>query len=95
MSLPLSYTVELQEVNNPSAVRTFAGVTGDGILQDAHQNSIPYRFMILQDQSRIEFPMSRYIVRFSPERALVAEAARQRVEAQQRTTGSANDAKMN
>lgn len=95
MTLPLSYSVELQDVQNPSAIRTFVGVTGDGVMQDAHQNSIPFRYILLQDQSRFEFPMERYIVRFSPERALVAEAARQRHEAQPRPAAGADQAKMN
>lgn len=95
MSLPSSYSVELTDLHNPGNVRSFIGVVNDGIVQDEVKNYIPYRFFSLSDQTRIEFPMDRFLVKFSPERALIAEANRlQRLQAE-RATQDAGQPKMN
>jgi hypothetical protein len=72
--MSLSYSVEIIDINDPEIRKTFTHVTSDGILQDQQQRYIPYRYLVLNDQTRLEFPMERYLTRFSPERALVAEA---------------------
>jgi hypothetical protein len=86
MALPESYSIELTDISNAQSVRTYSGVISDGIVQDEQANYIPFRFLTLADQTRYEFPMDRYLVKFSPERALIAEANRQqRLQAQRRS----------
>ena len=95
MSLPQSYSVELTDLNNPASVRNFSGVSSDGIIQDEQQNYLPFRFLTLADQTRLEFPMDRYLVKFSPERALIAEANRQQRLQAQRSVQDAAQPKIN
>lgn len=95
MSLPQSYSVELTDLNQPGSNRSFIGVISDGIIADEQSNYLPFRFLTFSDQSRFEFPMDRFLVKFSPERALIAEANRQQRLQAQRTVESAAQPKIN
>lgn len=86
MSTPSSYTVELIDFQNPQTVRSFSGVTNDGIVQDPQHRYMPFRFLLLLDRSRYEFPMERYLVKFSPERAAIAEKMKAEQDARDRAS---------
>lgn len=95
MSIPQSYSAELIDVNNTAAVRTFSGITSDGVMADELGNFIPFRYLSLGDQSRFEFPMDRFLVKFSPERALIAAAGQAKREQLQREQSGAASPKIN
>lgn len=56
------YTVELTPIGRGNN-RVLRGVKGDGWMPD---NRI--RFLILEDETRIEYPAAEFITTFSPER---------------------------
>ena len=94
-ALPQSYSAELTDLENPTSVRTFSGVTSDGVISDETGKYLPFRFLSLSDQSRVEFPMGRYIIKFSPERALIAAAGQARRAQAQREQEDAPRPKIN
>lgn len=93
--IPQSYSAELTDLENPTSVRTFSGVTSDGVISDDAGKFIPFRFLALSDQSRVEFPMGRYMIKFSPERALIAAASQARRTQAQREQEDAARPKIN
>ena len=48
--------------------KTLKKVKGDGIMPDS---TVPTRFFILEDESRIEIPISGFIFKFTHERFLM------------------------
>lgn len=93
--IPEFYSAELTDLENPASVRTFSGVTSDGVISDETGKYLPFRFLSLSDQSRVEFPMGRYMIKFSPERALIAAASQARRSQMQREQEDASRPKIN
>jgi len=71
--MTIKYTVELLDIKTGEK-HVFNKVTSDGIITD-QSRALPYRFLLTDDGSRIEFPMERFIVSFDAGRIKVLEAA--------------------
>ncbi|MCJ7521000.1 MAG: hypothetical protein MUP21_02085 [Dehalococcoidia bacterium] len=87
MALPESYGAALYDLEKNSEI-IYKGVIQDGLITILEETfnagkvavssvvrTLPYRFLSLQDGTRIEYPMDRYRTVFDSDRTLVVNEA--------------------